>query len=101
MGASMATLEAVSVSRIFRGGAGVREASLRVDSGEVHALVGLNGAGKKSLMRLMLGMLRPDGGRVTIDGVHIAALPTKEWAGVGHLVETPFAYGELDTTTNL
>ncbi len=101
IGVPMTRLEARAVSRAFAGGVGVKRASITVDQGEVHALVGLNGAGKTTLMRLMLGMLRPDSGSVMIDGVDVGAIASSGWAGVGHLVETPFAYAELDTTSNL
>lgn len=43
-------------------------ATLRVRSGTVHALLGENGAGKSTLMRIAFGMLRPDGGRVVVNG---------------------------------
>jgi general nucleoside transport system ATP-binding protein len=43
-------------------------ASMRVESGTVHALVGENGAGKSTLMNVLYGMTRPDSGRITIDG---------------------------------
>ncbi len=43
-------------------------ASLRVRPGTVHALLGENGAGKSTLMRIAFGMLRPDEGRVAVDG---------------------------------
>jgi ABC-2 type transport system ATP-binding protein len=97
----MTRLEAKAVSRAFAGGVGVKRASITVDQGEVHALVGLNGAGKTTLMRLMLGMLQPDSGSVMIDGVGVGAVASAGWGSVGHLVETPFAYAELDTASNL
>jgi ABC-2 type transport system ATP-binding protein len=86
------------LTRVFRGGAGVRGIDLTVEPGEIHALVGLNGAGKSTLMRLVLGMLAPDTGTVHLDGHELDRAP---WARVGHLVEYPFVYGELDGRTNL
>ncbi|BCJ76964.1 hypothetical protein CS0771_65080 [Catellatospora sp. IY07-71] len=91
-------IEVRGLTRLFRGGAGVRGIDLDVIAGEIHALVGLNGAGKTTLMRLLLGMLRPAAGAVRIDG---QPLNTADWSNVGHLVETPLAYGELDGRTNL
>jgi ABC-2 type transport system ATP-binding protein len=91
-------LRACALTRQFGGGAGVSGIDLEVAAGEIHALVGLNGAGKTTLMRLLLGMLHPTAGRVHVDG---RPLPTADWANVGHLVETPLAYGELDGRTNL
>ena len=91
-------IQARGLTREFGGGAGVRDVDLDVEAGEIHALVGLNGAGKTTLMRLLLGMLRPDAGTVRIDG---APAEPAVWSRVGHLVESPFAYGELDGRTNL
>jgi ABC-2 type transport system ATP-binding protein len=86
------------LTRLFRGGAGVRGIDLEVAPGEIHALVGLNGAGKSTLMRLLLGMLRPDAGTVHIAGNDLAHVA---WQRVGHLVEYPLAYGELTARANL
>ncbi|GAA1518907.1 ABC-2 type transport system ATP-binding protein [Agromyces terreus] len=96
-----AVLEARAIAREFPGGAGVRGIDLTVAAGEIHAVVGLNGAGKTTLMRLLLGMLRPQAGTVRLDGVEIADAAPQAWAGVGHLVEHPLAYPELDVRSNL
>jgi ABC-2 type transport system ATP-binding protein len=89
------------VSRVYQGGAGVRDVDLVITRGEIHALVGLNGAGKSTLMKLMLGMLRPDQGRVEIVGQDLQHAPAALLSRVGALVEYPLAYGELDGRTNL
>lgn len=94
-------VELRGVRREFRGGSGVHGVDLSVGGGEIHALVGLNGAGKTTIMRLMLGMLRADEGEVRIGGSALADLPPRAWAGVGHLVEQAVAYGELDVRSNL
>lgn len=96
-----AGLEAQQVTRVFRGGAGVHAVDLEVRPGEIHALVGLNGAGKTTLMKLLLGMLRPTAGEVVLDGSRLTALPASAWAGVGHVIEHPLAYGDLTARQNL
>jgi branched-chain amino acid transport system ATP-binding protein len=45
--------------------------SVRVDEGEIVALVGPNGAGKTTLMHSIVGVVRPSGGRVTLDGTDV------------------------------
>lgn len=84
-----------SVTRTFRGGAGVHDISLRIEFGEIVALVGLNGAGKTTLMGLQLGMLRPDAGQVRLAGLPLRDLDRLAWSRVGQLVEAPLSYGEL------
>lgn len=94
-------LSARGVTRVFPGGAGVHGVDLDVEVGQVHALVGLNGAGKTTLMRLVLGMLRPDAGTVRIDGRDLRDADTATWRRVGHLIDHPLIYSELDVTANL
>lgn len=81
--------------------AGIFGIDLTVAAGEVHALVGLNGAGKTTLMRTVLGMAPLASGSVHLDGVPLTGLPADAWRRVGHLVDHPFAYPELDVRTNL
>jgi ABC-2 type transport system ATP-binding protein len=52
-------------------------------------------------MRILLGMLRADGGEVRLAGHLLDAAPRELWAGVGHLVEYPLAYPELTVRRNL
>lgn len=94
-------LRVQGAARVFGPDAGLFGVDLTVAPGQVHALVGLNGAGKTTLMRAILGMLRLAGGSVHIDDVPLARVPASAWRRVGHLVEHPFAYPELDTRTNL
>ncbi|MFC4496250.1 ABC transporter ATP-binding protein [Streptomyces ovatisporus] len=94
-------LQARDLSRLFAGGAGVRGMDLEVAAGQIHALVGLNGAGKTTLMRLLLGMLRSTTGTVRIHGHSLDSAEASVWARVGHLVDTPLIYPELDARTNL
>jgi simple sugar transport system ATP-binding protein len=56
------------LSRAFGAVAAVQDVSLEFAPGHLYALVGENGAGKTTLMRLLFGMLRPDAGRILVDG---------------------------------
>ena len=61
-------LEAHNISKHFGGVFAVDDVSLSVPPGEIHGLVGENGAGKSTLMRVLAGILRPEGGHVVVDG---------------------------------
>ncbi|TDC92308.1 ABC transporter ATP-binding protein [Actinomadura sp. 7K507] len=74
----------------------VEALSLRVDPGEVYGFLGLNGAGKSTAIRMMLGMTRPTGGSVRLLG---RAEP--DWSRVGHLVDGAHAYPGLTVRENL
>ncbi|UYN82984.1 MAG: ATP-binding cassette domain-containing protein [Microcella sp.] len=88
MSAAMLEIDRASVT--YRGGAGIAEVSLRVDAGEIHALVGLNGAGKSTLMSATLGMVPFSSGTICIGGRGIDH--GVDWGAVGHYVGRPFAY---------
>ena len=79
----------------------VDRVSLRVDTGEIYAILGLNGAGKTTLIRMLLGALRPSEGQLRLWGTAVSADITSVWARVGYLVETPAAYPELTVRENL
>jgi branched-chain amino acid transport system ATP-binding protein len=68
-------LEAVGLTRRFGGLVAVDALSLDVTAGEVHAVIGPNGAGKTTLIALLAGALKPDEGRIRLDGADITALP--------------------------
>ena len=62
MGVRQTILEARSVSKAFFGNPVLREVSIELVAGRIHALLGENGAGKSTLINLLSGTLRPDGG---------------------------------------
>ena len=64
----MSLLEVLSLTRRFGDVTAVDGVDLRVDAGEVVGLIGANGAGKTSLIRMALGLLRPSEGSVALFG---------------------------------
>ena len=64
---------------------------LFVNPGECLALVGLNGAGKTTALRVALGMLRPGSGSAEVLGHDARTSGGEPWGAVGHLVEIPFS----------
>ncbi|HEV2088755.1 MAG TPA: ABC transporter ATP-binding protein [Cryptosporangiaceae bacterium] len=79
----------------------VDRVSLRVEPGEIYALLGLNGAGKTTTIRMLLGMVAPTGGTVSVLGTRVRPGQHAVWSRVGYLVETPSAYPDLTVTENL
>ena len=61
-------LRADGIGKRYGGVHALRNASLALSAGEAHALVGENGAGKSTLARIVAGSVRPDAGRILIDG---------------------------------
>jgi ABC-2 type transport system ATP-binding protein len=91
-----------SLSKRYRGGVlAVDRVDLRVSAGEVYALLGLNGAGKSTTIRMLLGMIAPTAGTVELFGRPVTADAPPLWRRVGHLVETATAYPELTVRENL
>jgi ABC-2 type transport system ATP-binding protein len=74
---------------------------LRVGRGEVYGFLGLNGAGKSTTIRMLLGMIRPTAGAASLFGSPVRADAPDLWRRVGHLVETATAYPELSVWENL
>lgn len=60
------------IHRSFGENVVLRDVSLHIRPGEVYALLGENGAGKSTLMRILTGLLPPDAGDITIDGLSLA-----------------------------
>ena len=75
--------------------------SLSVQRGELYAFLGLNGAGKSTTIRMLLGMVRPTSGEAVVLGHPVRAEDADLWARVGHLVESATAYPELTVRENL
>ena len=73
------------IAKTFGDCVALRGASLQVLPGEIHALVGENGAGKSTLMKVLGGLIKPDAGRVEIDGREVTGWSTSDAiaAGIG------------------
>ncbi len=77
--------------------------SLKVEQGEIAALIGENGAGKSTTLKTISGLLRPRPGRVTLSGDDLAVLPANEIVGRG-VVQVPEGrriFGRLSVHENL
>ncbi len=73
----------------------VDSVSLDVAPGEIHGFLGPNGAGKTTAIRMIAGLLKPDAGRITINGHDLAASPVEAKRSLGFIPDRPFIYEKL------
>ena len=94
-------VSATRLSRRFGPRLAVDDVSLDVTRGRIVALLGPNGAGKTTTMRMLAGLLRPDAGTITLDGVPVGDDTAPLRARVGLLTETPGLWDRLSIADNL
>jgi lipopolysaccharide export system ATP-binding protein len=87
----------------YRGRTVVDGISLCVARGEIVGLLGHNGAGKTTTFYMVVGLVRPNGGRVLLDGRDITRLPVyrRARAGIGYLPQETSVFRKLSVQDNL
>jgi ABC-2 type transport system ATP-binding protein len=90
-----------NVSKRFGRRLALAPLDLQIERGEIFGLLGHNGAGKSTTFGLLLGHIRPDTGRVLLDGVDVLQERAKALARVGAIFETPSFYDYLSARSNL
>lgn len=96
-----AALRLDGVTRTFGDRVALEGFGIGVEAGEVVALIGFNGAGKTTALRILSGRLRPDAGSADVLGADPAHLPREQALRFGHVVGTPLVYPELSVRENL
>jgi branched-chain amino acid transport system ATP-binding protein len=96
-------LELKGVSKAFGAIVVAERIDLSLSSGEALGVIGPNGAGKSTLFNLITGMLRPDSGRVILDGRDITDLAPEDRcrAGIGRSFQIPLPFDHLSVFENL
>jgi lipopolysaccharide export system ATP-binding protein len=99
----MQALEAKKLEKSYRGRKIVRGVSVQVKYGEVVGLLGPNGAGKTTTFYMVVGLVKPDQGRVLLDGADITKMPMHQRArkGIGYLPQEPSVFRKLSVAENL
>jgi len=83
------------LSKRFAGRAAVDDLSLAVAPGEIYGLIGPNGSGKTTTVKLVAGVYRPTAGRVLVDGIDLHAEPERAKRRLGYVPDEPFAYERM------
>ena len=99
----MTKLQALELEKSYRGRKVVDGVSLEIGQGEVVGLLGPNGAGKTTTFYILVGLARPDRGRVLLDGDDITDFPMYLRArnGISYLPQEPSVFRKLTVEENL
>jgi ABC-2 type transport system ATP-binding protein len=88
-------IEFQQVYRSYGDKVAVENFNLRVEAGELYALLGHNGAGKTTAIKMLVGLIRPGGGSVRVGGYDLVAQTREATALVGYVPDQPFLYDKL------
>ena len=96
-------LEATGVAKRYGAVAALRDASLSVAPGEVHALLGANGAGKSTFVKILTGAIHPDAGTIRVRGTdRLVRSPAEaRRAGIVSVYQEPSLVPDLEVAENL
>lgn len=96
-------LEARNLVKIYKGRRVVNNVSLSMTTGETVGLLGPNGAGKTTTFYMMVGLVKPDEGRVFLDNEDITNKPMYQRArlGLGYLPQEPSVFRKLSVAENI
>src|SRR5207249_2181365 len=99
----MLKLQALELSKSYRGRKVVDDVELEIGQGEVVGLLGPNGAGKTTTFYILVGLARPDSGRVLLNGDEITDLPMylRARSGISYLPQEPSVFRQLTSEENL
>lgn len=96
-------LRAEGLVKRYRKRAVVNDVHLHVETGEIVGLLGPNGAGKTTTFYMVVGMIRPEAGRILLDDKDITGLPMYERSrrGIGYLAQEASVFRELTVEDNI
>jgi rhamnose transport system ATP-binding protein len=96
-------LDATGVAKAFGAVRALRGVDLRIRSQETHALVGENGAGKSTIIGILSGVVRPDEGRILLDGDEFVPTSPQDSlaAGIGTVYQDPQLVSSITAAENI
>ncbi|HVO75001.1 MAG TPA: LPS export ABC transporter ATP-binding protein [Ignavibacteriaceae bacterium] len=100
---SNTTLKSEDLIKIYKKRTVVNKASIQVSKGEIVGLLGPNGAGKTTTFYMIMGMVKPDKGKVFLDDTEITKIPMYKRArmGIGYLPQEASIFRRLSVENNL
>lgn len=96
-------LEGRGLKKIYNGRAVVNDVAVRINRGEVVGLLGPNGAGKTTSFYMLVGLIKPDAGKILLGEEDITRLPMYQRArkGISYLPQEPSVFRKLTVEQNL
>ncbi len=95
-------LKALNLRKSFAGRTVVKGVNIRIEEGEIVALLGKNGAGKTTTFKMILGVVKPESGKIFLDNQEITVLPPHERAlkGITYLPQEPSVFRKATVLEN-
>lgn len=87
--------------KTFHGKEIISHCNMNVQKGTIYGFLGQNGAGKTTVLKLLMGLLHATSGRIEIDGVHAQNNPQRILRTIGSIIETPMFYEHMTAAQNL
>ena len=97
----MAVLKTQNLTKRYKDKVAVDNVSLTVEKGDIFGLIGQNGAGKSTFMRMVTSLSRPDSGTIELFGERDPARITAARTRMGAMIETPALFDNLSAVENL
>jgi ABC-2 type transport system ATP-binding protein len=99
--AAAAMIEVSALAKRFGALQAVVDLSFAVQSGEIFGLVGPDGAGKTTTLRMLASVMQPDAGSIVIDGIDVLALPEQAKRHVSYMPQRFGLYEDLTVDENI
>lgn len=94
-------IQVTGLTRYYGHFAAIQDVSFEVGNSEIIGLLGLNGAGKSTTLKILAGLLAPSAGTVVIDGIDVEQDPGALASRIGYLPENPPLYTDMSVTAFL
>jgi ABC-2 type transport system ATP-binding protein len=94
-------LKAENLSKRYNGSAALSDLNLEVGPGDIYCLLGANGAGKSTTIRLFLNFIQPSSGRATVNGLDVTQAPLETKKVLAYIPEQVMLYPHLSGVENL
>lgn len=94
-------LEVKNLTKTYKNNRGAVDVSFTVPSGEIFGLLGPNGSGKTTVMKSIMGLIRPNNGEILIDGYNVHIDSVNAFKSVGSIIESPAFVPYLTAIDNL